>query len=322
MKKLNIIISLASFFSGAVFLNAQNTPTTINLEGNLYVTDDPLTGTAVDPIKEGNLRINGSLIISDGTEVQAVASGKNSIAAGKWVRAFGDGSIAMGTTSNEFYATRAYGLHGIAIGAYARSGDGTTQSDFALSYGYHTTAIGNHSIAMGHYTSATTVQSVAVGKMATASGYISTAIGYNTKASGYMSLAFGRETLALGESSVAMGHNNSASGRGSMALGYYSDTSAAYSTTLGYSLRATSQGVTVVGRHNDPTAYPGALDVYRDTDALFVVGNGRNTDNRSNALVMLKNGDTTISGDFTANNVKVKNAAGGIPMGTFGRPTE
>jgi Hep_Hag. len=322
MKKPSILISMTSIFFGALFLNAQSTPTTINLEGNLYIKDDLLTGTGNDPVKEGNLRINGSLVISDGTEVQAVASGKNSIAAGKWVRAFGDGSIAIGTTSNEFYATRAYGLHGIAIGGYARSGDGTTQSDYALSYGHHTNAIGNYSIAVGYYTEAKTILSVAVGYYAIASGHISTAIGYKAKAPGYMGLAFGRETSATGESAVAMGHNNSALGRGSMALGYYSSAEAVHSATLGYKVMTTSYGQTVVGVWNDPTAHPNNQGTYRAQDALFVVGNGTAEDNRSNALVMLKNGNTTVNGDLTANNMKVKNASGGIPMGAFGRSSE
>ena len=148
------------------------------------------------------------------------------------------------------------------------------------------------------------------------------AIGHNAIASGYMGVAFGRQTIASGESAVAMGHNNTASGRGTMALGYYSSAEAVHSMTLGYKLRTTSYGQTVVGIWNDPTAHPNNQGVYREQDALFVVGNGTDEDNRSNALVMLKNGNTTLNGDFTANNIKVKGAAGGIPMGTFGRPAE
>ena len=322
MKKPSVLISVTSIFFGVLSLNAQSASTTINLEGNLYIMDDPLTGTELNPVKEGNLRINGSLIISDVAEAQAVASGRNSIAVGKWVRAFGDGSIAIGMSGNEGYSTRAYGRHGIAIGENARSGDGTIESHYALSYGYHNTATGNHSIAMGQYSLAKTMLSIAVGKYTSATGHISTAIGYNAKASGYMGLAFGRETSATGESAVALGHNNTAVGRGSVALGYFSSAEAVHSVTLGYQVRTTSYGQIVLGTFNDPSAHPNHQGLYRDTDALFVVGNGRDEDSKSNALVMLKNGNTTVNGDLTANHMKVKNASGGIPMGAFGRSSE
>ena len=158
----------------------------VTIEGNLIVADNPLTGTENAPIKEGNLKINGSLVVSDVIDSQAVASGRNSIAAGQWVRAYGNASVAIGISYSEGYSTRAYGGHSIAIGDRAHAGDGTTVSDYALSYGFHTTAIGKHSIAIGNYTAATTLLSVAVGNIATASGYISTAIGYRANATGYM----------------------------------------------------------------------------------------------------------------------------------------
>ena len=53
-----------------------------------------------------------------------------------------------------------------------------------------------------------------------------------------------------------------------------------------------------------------------------MVGNGQSETAKSNALVMLKNGNTTLNGDLTAENIKVKNAAGGLPMGAFGRSAE
>lgn len=49
------------------------------------------------------------------------------------------------------------------------------------------------------------------------------------------------------------------------------------------------------------------------TDPLLVVGNGASTGNESNALVVLKNGNTEISGKL-----KVLTASDGIPMGEFG----
>jgi len=55
------------------------------------------------------------------------------------------------------------------------------------------------------------------------------------------------------------------------------------------------------------------------TDPLFVIGNGQSNTNRSNALVMLKNGNTNLNGELTVKKVIVTEVASGIPMGPFAR---
>ena len=51
-------------------------------------------------------------------------------------------------------------------------------------------------------------------------------------------------------------------------------------------------------------------------DPLLVVGNGTSETERSNALVVLKNGNTKINGKL-----KIKSPGGGISMGIFGEST-
>jgi len=60
-----------------------------------------------------------------------------------------------------------------------------------------------------------------------------------------------------------------------------------YSISLGLNTIATNYAQTVIGKNNE-----------NRTDALFEVGNGSNPFSRSNALTILKDGKTEISGDF------------------------
>jgi len=56
---------------------------------------------------------------------------------------------------------------------------------------------------------------------------------------------------------------------------------------------------------------PNSTTTYNAADRLFVIGNGTSTSARSDALVMLKNGNTTlngtltVTGDLTANGITV-----------------
>ena len=49
------------------------------------------------------------------------------------------------------------------------------------------------------------------------------------------------------------------------------------------------------------TTTPLSKTTWNNNDRLFVIGNGNSSANRSNALVMLKNGNTTLNGQLTLN---------------------
>jgi hypothetical protein len=53
----------------------------------------------------------------------------------------------------------------------------------------------------------------------------------------------------------------------------------------------------VFGHFNDTTT--GDIDSWVPTDRLFSIGNGTSNTSRSNALTMLKNGNTTVNGNWT-----------------------
>jgi uncharacterized protein (TIGR02145 family) len=130
-----------------------------------------------------------------------------------------------------------------------------------------------------------------------ASGDYSTTIGSYNTASSTNSTAIGYANTASSTSSTAIGNVNVASGQYSTAIGYANTASGDKSVASGISNNAQSFGETVLGIKatigaGDPTSFV-------STDRLFVIGNG--TVSKSDALSILKNGNTTIGGSLTLN---------------------
>ncbi|HAY71200.1 MAG TPA: hypothetical protein DCX89_04860 [Saprospirales bacterium] len=111
-------------------------------------------------------------------------------------------------------------------------------------------------------------------------GTHSMAVGLNTKASATSCVAMGYSTTASNDFATALGVNTNATGNSSTAIGSY--------TT------APSFAETVIGQYN--TVYtPTGINVWNAGDRLFVVANGTDHTARSNALTILKNGNTGIA---------------------------
>ena len=149
----------------------------------------------------------------------------------------------------------------------------------AVALGIDNIASGANSIAMGTGSMASEYNSTAIGPNSTASGYTSTAIGFNTTASSSYTIATGSNTTASGLNSTAMGHNTTASGD--------------YSTAMGRETLAKGYATTVLGMFNDSILTSNQYTVTSNTP-LFIVGNGDNNTNRSNALVVRKDGKVFI----------------------------
>lgn len=135
--------------------------------------------------------------------------------------------------------------------------------------------IGELSVSEGFYTTASGKYSHAEGALTTASGYAAHAEGYNARqsmfgASGDYSHSEGANTTASGNYSHAEGYSSTASGKASHSGGYYTIASKDYQTAI--------------GKYN----------AERD-DALFVVGNGAEDTDRSNAMVVTEKGDVQAS---------------------------
>lgn len=177
----------------------------------------------------------------------------------------------------------------------------------SVALGYSTTASGPQSTALGVLTTASGSQSTTTGVETVASGIYSTAMGYQSQANGnWAAIAMGYNTRANSSSDVSMGFETVASGGYSTAMGYRTTASGSASTAMGLSTTASGtnaaamgEGTTaqpyaalVVGRYNIISGNP-LLPV--TTDPIFVVGNGTNALFRSNALTVLKNGNTGIN---------------------------
>ena len=166
------------------------------------------------------------------------------------------------------------------------SANNNTAGSYAVAMGYNTTASGNNSTAMGGDTNATGYRSTAMGEFTTASGGRSSAMGWGTTASGDYSTAMGRGTTASGTCSTAMGYNTTASGY--------------RSTSMGRSTTASDYASTVIGQYNSSGSSVTNNDTsFSTSNTAFVIGNGTDSSNKSDAFKVMFNGDTTVSNDLT-----------------------
>jgi hypothetical protein len=113
-------------------------------------------------------------------------------------------------------------------------------------------------------------------------------MGYYTTASGDFSTASGEGTTASGWYSTAMGAGTTANGM--------------FSSAMGYGTIASDRVSLIIGQYNllGSTVTNSATDFSLENTA-FVIGNGTNSANRSDALTVLFDGTTTIAGDLSIN---------------------
>ncbi|MCP4090939.1 MAG: hypothetical protein GY746_14285 [Gammaproteobacteria bacterium] len=99
------------------------------------------------------------------------------------------------------------------------------------------------------------------------------------------------DTDSLGNYSVAFGVNTKATGLFSTAMGRWTEATGALSTAMGDYTEARSGYETALGRYN--TDYtPNSTTGWDAADRLFVIGNGTYSNATSDAMVVLKNGNT------------------------------
>jgi len=103
---------------------------------------------------------------------------------------------------------------------------------------------------------------------------------------------------ATGVSAISLGSGTNASGNYSTAMGQGTTASGDFSAALGVSSSASSYAEVAMGQFNVGGANP---TVWVATDPLLELGNGTSSTSRSDAFVVYKNGNVTISGNMTAN---------------------
>lgn len=247
-------------------------------------------------------------------------------AEGDFSSAFGEGTEAIGSASHtEGYKTKVIYAHGHAEGRETTAGSAahsegafTTASGVAShAEGNGTTAEGAHSHAEGLNSIAKGEGSHAEGRHASALGDWSHAEGFNPTASGSYSHAEGVRGVASGSGAHVEGWDGRASAQGAHAEGLYSVASndcahaegstceasgvcahaegyntkatATASHSGGYKTVASAESQTAIGKYNK-----------ENPNALFIVGNGADENNPSNAFEVLKEsgivvGDTVLT---------------------------
>ena len=189
----------------------------------------------------------------------------------------------------------------------------TTVGNWGSAFGGGTTANGWHSFAINYQTQATNNNTLASGYQSIASGDTSTALGYESQASGTRSVAIGSFTTASNTVSVAIGHNITASGLHSLGLGINTNATGSYSTAMGGTTTASGDVSTtmgtetiaadwaslVIGQYNSSGSSATSANSFSTSAPAFVIGNGIDGSNRSDAFKVLFSGDTTLEGDIT-----------------------
>ncbi len=168
----------------------------------------------------------------------------------------------------------------IASGSYSTAiGFGTVASgDYATALGYNSVAQNNHAIAIGSNTNATGEYAVSIGRSGAASGNEAVAMIGGT-ASGSRSFAVMNGAGASGDRSIAIGNNTLAPSYGEIALGVYNTSYTPVFTV--------------------------ATSILAGQDRIFSIGNGSVGGGRSDAMVVLKNGNTGFGISTPSNRLEV-----------------
>lgn len=195
-------------------------------------------------------------------------------------------------------------------------GGGTASGTNSFSYGTNTTADGTASIAGGINSIATDTASIAIGEDSEARGkyaialgkvaYVNApnavAIGSYCNVQSQYSLAFGLNNVIPQNSwySTAIGAGNFATKDGAIAIGRDNHANGASSVAIGTQNTAHSFGEVVLGTYAKDDGYT-PLNQYGTNlkDRLFVIGNGQSHATRSNAMLVLKNGNGSIQGGWS-----------------------
>ena len=284
------------------------------------------TGTGEDASDAFKVMFNGDTYVSSslylgGTEITSTAaelnllSGATSLGTGilspvtensntgvRLSTAVADNHGDIGSNAVDLsYSTGASTTRGATGYASTAMGTNTTASGaFSTAMGELTEASGEVSTAMGYLTTASGSISTAMGYETTASGEVSTAMGQSTEASGDYSTAMGRDTEASGDYSTAMGISTKASGSISTAMGGGTTASGNSSTAMGQSTTASDFGSTVIGQYNSSgSTVTNSATAFNAANTAFVIGNGVDGSNTSDAFKVMFNGDATLSNDLT-----------------------
>ncbi|MEM1328857.1 MAG: tail fiber domain-containing protein [Bacteroidota bacterium] len=157
---------------------------------------------------------------------------------------------------------------------------------------------GDYAAAFGYYNEITDDASFAAGQEHIIKDEFSAAFGYYNQINGYASFAAGEYHVVNGDYAAAFGQEHQISGYGSFATGYENIISGAFAGALGRYLSVPSYTEVAIGTYNT-TYTANRFNNFDSLDRAFVIGNGINAANRSDAMIVYKSGNTEINGNVT-----------------------
>ena len=276
------LYGINSFYTDLLTSNGLNSDITIHLpnqNGTIALTAD-----IPNPNLKQDVLVSGTNIKTI-NNVSILGSGNLNLAD---YQVFAISNLVDGSTTGS--------VRGIGTAAESSS---YTIGQYALAEGYGTTASGNASHAEGHSSTASGLMSHAEGYNTTASQNYTHAEGIGSAATYEASHAEGFSTTASGYTAHAEGANTIASGESSHAEGSLSQALAQYSHAGGRGTYANGTAQTVIGAFNT------IADSYEDIspgNRAFIIGNGTDNNNRSDALTVDWSGNVVIAGTLTDGN--------------------
>ncbi len=326
MKKalFSVLISISS-----IGIFAQ---TTTNWAGNFKIIDDATT-----PEVEGNLHATGYFRMGNVLSTQpfglnSFASGSAAIASGEYSFAYGSNAIA--SAPNSF----AFGHYAVAKGvgpSFAFNRYGYSEGGFNISFGNQIHSVGNYVFAVGNGLKVCGLMTTVFGD-GNRVGRIAQTHADGTVLEGVSTA----HSFVAGTGAHMAGHNSVVIGMGArggyispdykiynsvvsiLALGEKAVVEKSFSAAIGYDVNVDTSWQMTLGFFNAPLNLNRYNYSWVDTDPVLVVGNGKSATERSNALIIKKNGDTTIYGNLNVDKKITAKRGGDIWMGEFGRPED
>lgn len=192
-----------------------------------------------------------------------------------------------------YVASNRWDADSIGRASVALGYNSIAKGQYSLALGYNAQARGVESMAFGSDAVSNAQSSVAIGSYSYAAGDHSFAIGDRATAGDYGSYALGVLSSANPIHAVAVGYSASATGQYAIALGIEANSQSLYGKSFGTGTIVTGYGATSLGMFND-TLVNSNRTARVSTGPLLIVGNGTSSINRSNALMILNNGNTGI----------------------------
>ena len=117
-------------------------------------------------------------------------------------------------------------------------------------------------------------------------------------------------STATGSYAAAMGSSTTASGNYSTSMGYETTASGSRSTAMGSGTTASDYGSLVIGQYNSSgSSVTNSATSFSTANTAFVIGNGVDSSNKSDAFKVMFNGDTHLSGSLFFGGTEITSTA-------------